>query len=72
MYESVEETEEGAVTTGGEFNSEPDGRRHDAVMDDVEGRDVTVLLSQHEEDRVRELGELGDVVPPAAPRHAHR
>lgn len=41
-------------------------------MDDVEIGDVIVLLPQHEEERVRELDELGEVVPPAAARHAHR
>lgn len=43
------------VLTWSEFNSEPDGHRHNTVMDDMEGADVIVFLPQHEEDRVREL-----------------
>ena len=104
--ERVEQTEEGRVAAGRETDAEPDAHRHDAVVDDVQQRDVLVLLAQHEEelrvatgqtkttvdnqaidnndnglwtpkppplsrdtDRVEELGELGEVVPPAGVDH---
>ena len=43
---------------------------HDAVVDDVEGADVVVLLPQDEEHGVEELGELGEEVPPRRVGHA--
>lgn len=60
------------MLTGGKFNSEPDGHGHAPVMDDMENGNVIVLFSQHKEDCVRKLGELGDVVPPATLCHAQR
>ena len=34
------------------------------MVDDVQGGDVLILLPQHEEQSVKELGELGEEVPP--------
>jgi hypothetical protein len=48
MHECVEEAEEGAVPAWGEFDSEPDGHWHDAMMDDVERADLIILFSQNE------------------------
>lgn len=42
---------------------------HHAVMYHMEGRYVPVLLSQQEKQRVEELCEFGDVVPPTSLRH---
>lgn len=42
------------------------------MVDDVQGGHVLVLLPQDEEQRVEELGELGDVVPPARSRHLRK
>jgi hypothetical protein len=47
--EGVEQTEEGRVTAGRETNSEPDAHWHDAVVDDVQQRNVLIFLAQHEE-----------------------
>lgn len=66
MDEGVEKSEESAVTSRGEFDSEPDAHWHHRVVDDVEGGNVVVFLSKNEENGVEELGELGNVVPPAS------
>ena len=47
---SVEQTEEGRVATGSEANTEPDTHRHDAVMNDMQERNVFVLFAQNEEE----------------------
>lgn len=57
------------VLTWRKLNSPPDRRRHDAVMDDVQGRHLIVPFAHHEENRIEELGKLGEVVPPATGRH---
>ena len=41
----VDETEEGAVTTGDEFDTPPAGGRHDTVMNHVQGRNLVVFLA---------------------------
>ena len=69
--EGVEQSEEGRVTAGAEADADPDAERHDAVVDDVQQRNVLVFLAQDEEERVEELGELGEVVPPGGVRHPH-
>lgn len=46
------------MLTGGEFNSEPNRHGHASVMEDMKSGNVIVLFSQHEKDRVCELGEL--------------
>ena len=48
----------------------PGEERHDAVVDDVQGAHVVVLLPHDEEEGVKELGELGEVVPPGGVGHA--
>lgn len=50
VHESVEEAEEGAVTSGGELNAEPHGHGHAAVMDHVQCGHLTRFLAQHKED----------------------
>lgn len=60
------------MLTGCEFNSEPNGHGHDAVMDNVQSANVIVLFSQHEKDRICELYELWEVVPPATSCYTHR
>ncbi len=44
---------------------------HDAVVDDVEGGHVALLLPRHEEEGVGELGKLGQVVQPHHRGHPH-
>ena len=63
--EGVKRAEERSVTTGNEFHPPPNSGWHDSVVDDVQGGDLIVLFAQHEEESVHELGELGEVVPPA-------
>ena len=45
-------------------DSPPRGERHDAVVDDMEGGEVAVLLPQDEEEGVEVVDPLGEVVPP--------
>lgn len=67
--ESVEQTEESRVATRCETDSEPDAHRHNAVMHNVQKRDMFILFAQNEENRVEELGELGEIIPPAGVHH---
>lgn len=65
VHERVEQTEESSVSARGEFHSPPNGGRHETVVDHVQVRDLVELFAQHEEDGVKELGELAEEVPPA-------
>jgi hypothetical protein len=58
------------MLTGSEFNSEPGGYRHDTVMNNVESANMIVLFPQHEEDCVRELDKLGEIIPPTGTSYA--
>lgn len=51
------------------LETHPDREGHAAMVNDVKCGDVLVLLAQNEEERVKELGELGYVVPPANVDH---
>lgn len=57
--------------TRSEFNSEPHGHWHNAVMNNVKCGYLIVLLPQYEEQSVEELGEFAYVVPPATLGHSH-
>jgi hypothetical protein len=69
MHECVEEAEEGAVPAWGEFDSEPDGHWHDAMMDDVERADLIILFSQNEKKSVDEFRKLRKKIPPRSVHH---
>lgn len=60
------------ILTRGELHAHPDAERHAPVVDHVQRAHMVVLLPQHEKERVEELCELGEVVPPAGAGHAHR
>ena len=69
MHRGIEEAEEGAVTTRGEFHTPPNSSRHDTVVNDVQCRDLIIFLTQNEEDSVEKLGELAEIIPPAKMGH---
>lgn len=46
------------------FHSDPPQDEHGAVMVDVQECQLLVLLAQDEEDRVHELDQLRNVIPP--------
>jgi len=71
MHECVEQAEEGGMSAGGEANAEPYAHRHDTVVDDMQQRDMLLFLAQHEEERIEEFSELGEVIPPASVDHPH-
>ena len=48
MHERVEESEERRVSTRNESDAEPDGKRHDAVVNDVKPGNLIVFLAQNE------------------------
>ena len=49
----------------------PRGDGHDAVVDHVEGGQVAELLVEEEEDGVKHVQELGEVVPPGRIQRCH-
>ena len=63
--ERVQNTEESGVASRCEFDPPPDGRRHDAVVNDVQIGDLIEFLAHDEEDGIQKFGELAEVVPPA-------
>lgn len=58
-----------AHVTWCKLQAHPHRERHAAVVDDVQRGHVLRFFAQNEEQRVKELGELGNVVPPAGRRH---
>lgn len=65
VHEGVQEAKECRVSARCEFDAPPNGDGHDAMMDDVQRGHLIVSLAHHKEECVKELGELGEVVPPA-------
>lgn len=59
------------VLTWSKLDTPPDGHGHDAVVDDVQRRHLIVPFTHHEEERIEELGKLGEVVPPASGCHLY-
>ena len=64
MDAHVEEAHEGGVAAPDPLDPGPGGERHDAVMDDVKGRQVGELLTAQEEEGVEVVDVLGEEVPP--------
>lgn len=62
MNESVDEWNEASTMVSTELESDPTGKGHDTVMENMESRDIAELLSQDEKDRVRQVQKLWDVV----------
>ena len=52
-------------------HSYPSSGGHDAVVDHVEGGQVAELLVEEEEDGVKHVQELGEVVPPGCIQRCH-
>lgn len=68
--ERVEQAKEARVSSGSELNAPPDRRGHNSMVDDVQRGHLVVSLAHHEEERVEELGELGEEIPPTSGRHS--
>lgn len=49
MYKGIEQTEEGTVTTRGEFYTKPNGHRHTTVVNNVQCGDLTLFFTQNKE-----------------------
>lgn len=49
MYKGIEQTEEGTVTTRGEFYTKPNGHRHATVVNNVQCGDLTLFFTQNKE-----------------------
>ena len=60
---SIVKFREGSLTALMTNPDSPD-HWHDGVVDDVEAGQLAVLLLQHHEERVHEVRELGEEVPP--------
>lgn len=58
MHEGVDEAYEDAVSAGIVLGAAPADHRHHGVVVQVQEGHLVVLLPQHEEDRVQELGHL--------------
>lgn len=67
VHEGVQEPKECRMSTRGEFNAPPDRNGHNTMMNNMQCGDLIVSLAHHKEERIEELSELGEIVPPAAP-----
>lgn len=72
VHEGVQEPKECRMSTRGEFNAPPDRNGHNTMMNDMQCGYLIVSLAHHKEERIEELGELGEIVPPAAPCRLQR
>lgn len=52
------------------FHSPPTGKRHDAMMDDMQSSNVVILLFQNHEKSIYEFGEFGQEVHVASTHHS--
>jgi hypothetical protein len=68
----VEESEEGRVTAGKEFDSPPYRSGHDTVMSHVISVDEIKAFAQYEDECFEEVGELAEEVNVAASCHLKR
>lgn len=66
VYESVQESKEGRMTARCKLNTPPDRNWHDAMMNDMQCRDLIITFAHHKEEGIEEFGEFGKEVPPAA------
>ena len=69
VNEGVEHSEERSVATGREFDTPPNGGRHDAVVNHMQIGDLVKLFTQNEKDGVQELGEFAEIIPPTHVNH---
>lgn len=64
MDECVEHSEEGAVTSGCKFDPPPNRGWHHTVVNHMEIGDLIEFLTQDKENRIHELGEFAEIIPP--------
>jgi len=60
----IEEPTECRVTSTNESDSKPRSKRHDTMMDNMKGGQVGELLAEQEQERVKEVNKLREVIPP--------
>lgn len=70
MDKSIEQSEKCRVTTRCETNAEPNAHRHNTMVNNVQQRNMLILFAKNEEKRIKELGELGEVIPPTSVDHS--
>lgn len=67
VHECVEESKECRMSARRKLDAPPNGDGHNAMMDHMQRGHLIVPFAHHKEERVKELGKLGEVIPPAAP-----
>jgi len=65
----VDEAQQGSMSAGKVLDSNEGTHRHQGVVVQMEERDLTLLLAQHKEHGVQQLGDLGNVVQPHGTSH---
>ena len=58
MYQGVPHSTERRVSTTSKLGAEPGEEGQGAVVDNMEGGEVVILLAKKEEERVKEVNEL--------------
>lgn len=72
VNEVVDEVGEGPVAAGEELDTDPGLDGGERVVVQVQQGDLAVLLAEHKEDRIGELGKLRDIIPPTEVGHSQR
>lgn len=62
VHKGVDPANEGAVAARIVLGGAPADHGHDCVMIDVQECHLAIVLTQHKEDRVQQLGDLGQIV----------
>lgn len=58
VHEGIQETEESRVTTRCEFNTPPNGDRHNAMMYNMQCGYLIISFAHHKEERIEEFCEF--------------
>lgn len=69
MYEGVDHGWKEGRPTGHPFHANPPQREHGRMVVDMEKGQLVFLLAQYEEERVAELQQLREIVPPYCVHH---
>ena len=68
MHKGIKETEEGRMAARCEFNTPPNRYRHNAMMYNMQCRNLIITFAHHKEECIKEFGEFWKEVPPATTR----
>jgi len=72
VHERIQQGAEERLATGRVFSTEPPVEDHRAVVIDVEERHLVIFLAQNEKDRVGQIDDFREEIPPGNIGHPER